>query len=189
MRFILTSVFILFVNVFFGQTEPENINVERKGFMIGFGLGAGILELKTKGVHTNDFSMSLPNIKVGYSLSDKLALMFYLPGAAYKFNGLARGFEAFCFNAQFWAKERWWIMAGTGLTFDAQAFYTVKDPKTAEFYTGLPAIIFGTGYEIYRKKKFTVDLQYRFFYGQSKIGNNETRLGISNMFIIGMNWY
>lgn len=80
-------------------------------------------------------------------------------------------------------------MGGVGLTFDAPAFYTVKDPKTAEFHIGLPALTAGTGYEIYRKGKFAIDLQYRFFYGQSNLSYNGFRKGFSNMFIVGFNWY
>ncbi len=39
------------------------------------------------------------------------------------------------------------------------------------------------------KGRFTADLQYRLFIGKSELPNNVQREGISNMFIIGLNWY
>ncbi|NJK98245.1 MAG: hypothetical protein HC905_28040 [Bacteroidales bacterium] len=79
-------------------------------------------------------------------------------------------------------------MGGTGLTFDAPAFYTVKDPSSAAFYTGIPAFTFSTGYEIWHKGRFTLDLQYRIFLGKSSLPNSGQREGVSNTFIVGFNW-
>lgn len=189
MRLILIFICLPLFNALYGQSNDEQNTIQRKGFVFGVGLGAGSLTLNTNDTTTNAFSTTLPNIKVGYMINNRLAILALLPGANYKYKGKDRGFEAITITAQFWAKERWWLMGGAGLSFDAPAFYTVKDPKTAEFYTGFPALTAGTGYEIYRKGKFAIDLQYRFFYGQSNLSNNGFRNGISNMFIVGFNWY
>lgn len=189
MRLTLIFICLLLFNVLYGQSSDEQNSIQRKGFVFGVGFGAGSLTLNTNDTTTNAFSTTLPNIKVGYMINKRLAILALLPGANYKYKGKDRGFEAITIAAQFWAKERWWLMGGAGLSFDAPAFYTVRDPKTAKFYTGFPALTAGTGYEIYRKGKFAIDLQYRFFYGQSSLTNNGFRKGISNMFIVGFNWY
>lgn len=122
-------------------------------------------------------------------LNKRLALLALLPGSNYKYNGKDRGFEAIMIAGQYWLKDNWWVLGGTGLTFDAPAFYTVKDPKNADFFTGLPAITLATGYEVFHKGKFAIDVQYRLFLGKSNLPNNGQREGVSNMFILGFNWY
>lgn len=122
-------------------------------------------------------------------LNKRLALLALLPGANYKYSGKDRGFEGLIVAGQYWLKDNWWVLGGTGVTFDAPAFYTVKDPKAAGFYTGLPSFTFAMGYEVWRKGRFALDLQYRVFIGQSNLPDNKHREGISNMFIVGFNWY
>jgi hypothetical protein len=170
-----------------GEVQPKPF--VRKGFTFGLGIGAGTIKI-SKGFKTQTtFSATLPNIKIGYMLNQRVELLAYLPGATYKYAKKDRGFEGAILGLQFWEKENWWVMAGTGLTFDAAAFYTVKDPKKAGFYTGFPAITFATGLEIYHSKRFALDIQYRFFFGKSNLPNKFERVGISNMLLLGFNWY
>ena len=164
-------------------------NTTKEGFFFGVGVGGGLLSLTTNDTLNTSFSTTIPNIKLGYFLTDKLAVISLLPGATYKYNQQSRGFEAFQIGAQFWIKEKWWILVSVGLTFDAPAFYTVKDPKTAKFYVGFPAISIASAYEIWHKNKFSLDLQYRFFYGNTEIQNDGKRSGFANMLILGFNWY
>lgn len=189
MRKILIITLAIMANHTFAQINVDKKPIERKGFVIGLGLGAGILSLNTNDTTSLAFSTTLPNIKVGYMLNKRLELLAILPGANYKYNEKDRGFEAVIIAGQYWLKDNWWVLGGTGLTFDAPAFYTVKDPKTADFYTGVPAFTFATGYEVWRKGRFALDLQYRIFFGKSNLSNNGQREGISNMFIVGFNWY
>lgn len=180
---------LLLANSIFAQENIKNTSLERKGFLIGFGLGAGILTLNYNNTIQSSFSTTLPNIKVGWMLNKRMALMLTLPGATYKYQGKDRGFEGIIIAGQYWIKDKWWFMGGTGLTFDAPAFYTVSDTHNAKFYTGIPAFTFASGYEIWRKSRFALDIQYRVFWGQSILPNNHQRQGISNMFIVGFNWY
>ncbi|PCJ37858.1 MAG: hypothetical protein COA99_12395 [Moraxellaceae bacterium] len=189
MRKILILTLTLIANYTFAQTNLEHKQIERKGFVIGLGLGAGVLTLNTNNTTNVTFSTTLPNIKVGYMLNERFALLALLPGANYKYQGKDRGFEGLIIAGQYWLIDNWWLLGGAGLTFDAPAFYTVKDPKTANFYTGLPAFTFTTGYEVWHKGRFALDLQYRIFLGKSNLPNNGQREGLSNMFIVGFNWY
>ena len=189
MRFLSIFLFCVFFSNLKAQSNQNKNIINRKGFTIGLGLGAGMLSLKVADTNQTAFSTTLPNIKIGAMINKHFALLVMLPGANYKYYNKDRGFEAFTISGQYWAKERLWILAGMGLTFDAPAFYTVKDPKTAEFYTGFPAITAATGYEIWQGKNFALDVQYRFFVGQSNLSNSQKRQGMSNMFILGINWY
>jgi len=189
MRNLLIITLTLLTINSFAQTNLEKKPIERIGFVIGVGFGAGALKLNTNDTTKVAFSTTLPNIKVGFMASKRLALFVLLPGANYKYNGKDRGFEAITIAGQYWLKDKWWILGGTGLVFDAPAFYTVKDPKTAGFYTGFPALTFATGYEVWHKGRFALDLQYRVFMGKSNLPNSGQREGVSNMFIVGFNWY
>jgi hypothetical protein len=189
MRKILIIALTIITNFTFSQTNLDKKSIERKGFILGLGVGAGTLSLNAYDTSNVSFSTTLPNIKVGFMLNNRFALLVLLPGANYKYNGKDRGFEAFVIAGQYWIKDNWWVLGGTGLTFDAPAFYTVKDPEKAGFYTGIPAFSFATGYEIWHKGRFALDLQYRIFLGKSNLPNNGHREGVSNMFIVGFNWY
>jgi hypothetical protein len=189
MRNLLIITLIVLTNYTFAQTTTESRSSERNGFFIGVGIGAGSLTLKTNDTTNISFSTTIPNIKVGYMVNKKLALFTLLPGANYKYNGKDRGFEAVIFGGQYWVKNNWWILGGIGFTFDAPAFYTVNDPQKASFYFGAPAITFATGYEVWHKGNFSLDLQYRIFIGKSNLPNNSKREGVSNMLSVGFNWY
>lgn len=171
------------------QSNDDAVTFERKGFVIGLGAGGGVLNLQTNDTVSTAFSPSLPNLKIGWMINSRLALVVLLPGAVYEYHGSSRGFEGIVAAAQYWVKDKWWVMGGIGLTFDAPAFYTVKDPSEAGFYTGFPALSVATGYEVWRKGHFALDLQYRFFSGKSELSAEVNRNGISNMLLVGFNWY
>lgn len=172
------------------QIDTEKTPHRKSDFSFGFAFGTGLLNLKsTDEENTTRLSASLPNIKLGYLIHPRFSLMLQLPGATYKSENKIRGFEGIQLAGQYWATKNLWINAGIGLTLDAPAFFTVDDIESADFYSGLPSLTFGTGYEIYKRGRFTVDLQYRIFYGRSKTGDSSNRQGLSNMFLIGINWY
>ncbi len=189
MRYIFLLLLVLFKASTFAQKQVEKKAIDRKGVIVGLGLGAGTLTLNTHDTTQVSFSTTIPNIKVGYMVNENIAILALLPGANYKYNKKDRGFEAFIIGSQYWFQNNWWVLGGVGLTFDAPAFYTVKDPKTAGFYTGFPAYTFATGFEVWHKGRFALDIQYRFFKGKSNLPNNGHREGFSNMFIVGFNWY
>lgn len=179
---------ILFTGkISYAQTITNNTN-SVNALIVGLGIGAGTLNLRNGDTVETTLSTTLPNFKIGYRFNHKIALCMLLPGANYKYNNKDRGFEAFVPAIQYWIYPDWWTLLGCSVTFDAPTFYTVKDPKKANFYTGVPAITLATGYEIYHLKKFYIDIQYRLFTGRSVLANHHYRNGISNMLIIGCNW-
>lgn len=171
----------------FAQNNTQTM--DRKGFLIGFGIGAGALHLQTNDTITNRFSTTIPNLKLGWVLNSKIAVEGLLTRASYRYQDKDRGFESLQLAVQYWPNEQWWLLAGTGVTFDLPAFYTLKKLDTTNFYTGLPSLSLAAGYELYHRGKFALDLQYRFFYGRSNLPDDGYRKGFSNMLIVGFNWY
>lgn len=188
MRIFLFALFVFISFNLYSQSDSVSSKPEPRGFFIGLGIGGGNLRLSTNDTITSKFCTTIPNIKIGYRLNQRIAFFALLPGANYKYQNIDRGFEGVDLAAQYWIKPNWWVMGGGGITFDAPAFYTVKDPKTAGFYTGFPSVVFGTGYEIWHKGRFAFDIQYRFFTGKSVLPNGN-RSGMANLIIAGFNWY
>lgn len=69
MQKILTLILTIMANYTFAQTNLDTKPVERKGFIIGVGLGAGVLTLNTNDTTKVSFSTTFPNIKIGYMLN------------------------------------------------------------------------------------------------------------------------
>ncbi len=162
---------------------------ERKGLTVGLSIGAGILTLSANDTVRTMPAATFPNLRLGCMISRKLALQLLIPGSTYRHEGRQRGFEGFLLTAQYWPRDRWWILGGAGVAFDAPAFWTVKDFRTADFYSGLPAVAFATGYEILRKKHLTLDIQYRLYAGQVSTDSKGKKQGVTNMLSLGINWY
>ena len=88
MKTIITILLILSFNQVFSQNKDLYYSTDRKGIIFGLGCGAGLLSLShdtETGENSTAFSYSIPNIKVGYMINNRLALYALLPGATYKF--------------------------------------------------------------------------------------------------------
>ena len=185
-------VFILLILICFTSlkaqlSEPKKM--QKKGVSVGLSLGLGQLKLSENDTTRKMMAATLPNIRIGYMLSERFALQLLLPGTPYQKNGKTRGFEAIVISGQYWIKNRWWILGGAGVSIDAPAFWTIDDPKDIQFHWGVPAVTFATGFEILQRKSFTIDLQYRVYSGKVNLDQDKKLTGISNMFSVGFNWY
>lgn len=170
----------------------EKTNSTRQGFIFGTAIGASYVNIKTSGLpKREEVSLSIPNFKFGYMLNNNFALAICLPGSLYKYKDSGRqrdrGFEGIVPSAQYWINDRWWVLGGAGLCMDAPAFYDIKDSTERKFYFG-PAIIFGSGFELWKKKKFALDLQSRLHYGYTNVPSG-TKKGIAFSVSVGFNWY
>ncbi len=190
MRKVLTSILLMAVaNGLVAQSSNEQKPFERHGFTFGLSAGAGTLTLSRNDTVNIAFATTLPNLRIGYMLNQKFAVQLLLPGSLYTHQGKARGFEGVLITGQYWVKDKWWVLGGAGMALDAPAFWTIKDPKDADFHVGFPALTFATGYEVLRKGNFTIDVQYRIYAGQANLGNGGKLQGVTNMFSVGFNWY
>lgn len=191
-KVIIQLAFILSCSshIFAQSLNSSNRFERKKGFTYGFGLGAGALRINSNDTVKTSFAATLPNIKIGYVFNEKFAVNLLLPGTLYKHEGEYRGFEGFVLTGQYWVKDKWWVLGGTGLTMDAPAFWRAfKNFNSSDFHKGFPALTFGTGYEIYRKENFVLDVHYRLYTGSVKLENDEKRKGTGHMLVLGFNWY
>lgn len=137
------------------QTEPN-----RKGFVIGVSAGAGYLSLEGNAAPEafEGGDLSLPNLKIGWMLNPNTALLLSMPGMAYEADGVDRSVDALVPSIQHWVRPNWWINGGVGLSLDTPAFYEGNVKGQDKLILG-PAFMISTGYEIYKKGKFAIDLQ------------------------------
>ena len=151
----------------------------------GLAIGAGPFHESVEG--KDGVALSLPNIKLCHRVNEHWRMGLYIPGSLYKNSGKQRAFESFMFLGQYDVSKRFFVFGGIGLTQDAPAFYTVKDLKTAEFYSGFPSTSLGLGYAFWSKGGKRLELQYRFFYGTSNLPST-TRRAISNTLLLGLSF-
>ncbi|MDX2283626.1 MAG: hypothetical protein NW241_05660 [Bacteroidia bacterium] len=165
------------------------VRPERKGFTAGFSLGAGLLSVSTRDTAQTGAAFTFPNLRIGYLLREDLALCLLIPGSVYRYQDKPRGFEGVLLSAQYWPADRWWLLGGAGMALDAPAFWTVREPRRTDFHTGFPALAAAAGFELWRSRRFALDLQYRFYTGRAALAGGGQRRGWSQMGSIGFNWY
>lgn len=189
-RFISFGWIVLLVLVSqFGKAAIVGDTAYHKGWLLGVAFGGGNIRLKTKAENKHEAVLSLPNLKIGYWLNKKTSVHFLMPGAVYNLKSTDRIFEAFQVGASRWITPKWWVLAATGLTFDAGAFYTVDKLSQIQANTGLPSFSVGTGLELWSHKKYGIDLQYRYFYGRSNLENGDHRTGQAHVVLLGFTLY
>lgn len=172
--------------------EGSGQNIDRKGFIFGASIGVSSVHLSFPSAqHQNEISASFPNFKIGAMVSQRTALLLYLPGSIYTYKNesreRARGFEAIVPSVQYWVADRWWVLGGVGLGMDAPAFFDIKDDSERKFYFG-GAFVAGVGYDIWRSGRFAIDAQSRIHYGTANIPDGRLQ-GAALDILIGFNWY
>ena len=191
---ILIFIIPLFCSLLsYGQKGIDQI--ERKGFVIGFGLGAGVIS-------TSDSDQQIPfdeahgggtfpNLKIGWMVNDRLAILGLYTGKLYEYEIKHRSFDAFIPSAQYWVKDRWWVNAGIGLAMDFPAIYRAgieANIKDEDWNFG-KALALSTGYELVQKKKFVLDLQTQLLMGSTSLDNDRHRDAVVFSIGLGFNWY
>jgi hypothetical protein len=180
MKNVLFTVLLLFASSAFGQES----SIDRNGIMFGCSVGGGF--------HTadniNSPRMSIPNLKFGYMLQPKFGLVLYLPGGVSQINESIVAFEAFLPSVQYFLSEKWYVLAGAGLSVTTTPFYEVDYAEgPPEFYFG-PGVSIVTGYEIFQlKNKFAIDIQTRVLWGNITYDNNIQQQQAAFDLLIGFN--
>ena len=188
MKNVLMLALSLFALTAFAQQEAQEI--ERKGFIIGFSAGAGVVSISDSNQEVPfdeaHGGFSFPNLKFGWMVSDRLAIMANLPGMSYEYDDKDRSFDALIPSVQYWMKDRWWINGGFGLAMDSPAIYEKNDGEGWNFGCAVAA---STGFELVQKKKFVLDLQTQLMLGRTFLKNDQYRDGVALSVGLGFNWY
>ncbi len=191
----MRSVLIFFFIAFFFAASAQSSGkkpLERKGFIFGGAGGFSSVQLSAPNFSTErQCGLTLPNLKFGKMISPHTALILYLPGTVYRYKWSDRerdrGFEGIIPTVQYWAADRFWMLAGAGLGMDAPAFYDIKNEAERKLYFGGAALA-GAGYEILQIGNFAVDLQGRVHFGNANTPDGN-RKGVAFSLLLGFNFY
>ncbi|MFD0796309.1 hypothetical protein ACFQZJ_02465 [Maribacter chungangensis] len=187
------TAFTLISAMAFAQNNSNaQNNFIRDGFMFEFGLGGGIISIEDnagpQGFDDVQGGGTFPELKLGYMLNNRLAITVSAPGMIYTFNDNDRHFGGIIPSVQYWVKDRWWIHGGAGLAIDSPALYDIKDNVNDDWNTGI-AVMASTGYEVYRKNKFALNVQSKVLLGGVKLDNNIDRDAVQFSLGIGFSWF
>lgn len=186
-KMIITIVLMLTSMQVFAQTNQTEPT--RKGFVIGVSAGAGYLSIEGDSAPEvfEGGDISLPNLKIGWMLTPNTALLLSMPGMAYEANGVGRSFDGLVPSVQHWVRPNWWINGGVGLGLDTPAFFEDEVKGQDKLILG-PSFMISTGYEVYKKGKFTIDLQGTIHAG--RLYSNDTHYDAGAILAgVGFNFY
>ncbi|WP_166966575.1 hypothetical protein [Yeosuana marina] len=165
---------------------------KRDGFIFEFSLGGGVISIEdSEGLQTFDKSQGaicFPELKFGYMLNDKLALTLSMPGNIYEFQNNDRHFGGFIPSVQYWVKDCWWIHGGVGLAIDSPALYDIKDNVNDDWNFGC-AVMASTGYEIYKKNNFALNVQSKLMMGRAFLEGDAHRDAVTFNIGLGFSWF
>jgi hypothetical protein len=177
-------------------TGAQNTNTEttnqREGFLFEFTVGGGIISIEdSEGIQTFDESQGtfvFPDIKLGYMLNEKLAITVSMPGNIYKFQDNDRNFGGLIPSVQYWVKDKWWIHGGIGLAIDSPALYDIKDDVNDDWNFGT-AVMISSGYEMYKKKNFALNVQSKLVLGHASLDGDAQRDALIFNVGLGFSWF
>lgn len=183
--------FALVSSITHAQNTDKETTTQRDGFIFEFVAGGGIISIEdSAGVQTFDKAQGtfvFPDLKFGYMLNDKLAITAALPGNIYEFQDNDRHFGGFIPSVQYWVKDRWWIHGGIGLAIDAPALYAIKDNVNDNWNFGC-AVMASTGYEIYKKNNFALNVQSKLVLGRASLDGDVNRDAVIFNVGLGLSW-
>jgi hypothetical protein len=188
----INRYFLFCLWLFSATLGAQTVQPARSGFVFAAAAGVSALRLHAPAQPSETFvNASAPNFKIGWMVNERTALLLYLPGSLYKLktDGRTRdrGFEGFVPSVQYWFTPRCWILGGAGAGMDAPAFYDIKNETERKFYFGAAALA-ATGFDVYKRNTFAVDVQARLHYGTANLPNGR-QSGTAFSLLIGINWY
>jgi len=183
--------FALLSSIAYAQNTDSETTTQRQGFIFEFTVGGGIISLEdSAGIQTFDKSQGtfvFPDLKFGHMLNEDLAITLSMPGNIYEFQDNDRHFGGLIPSLQYWVKERWWIHGGIGLAIDSPALYDIKDNVNDDFNFGC-AVMASTGYEIYKKKNFALNVQSKLVLGRAFLDGDAHRDAVIFNVGLGFSW-
>ena len=183
--------FALLSSITYAQNTNSQTTTQREGFIFEFVVGGGTISLEdSAGIQTFDTSQGtfvFPDLKFGYMLNEKLAITVSMSGNIYEFQDNDRNFGGFIPSVQYWVKDKWWIHGGFGLAIDSPALYDIKDDVNDDWNFG-HAVMLSTGYEIYKKKNFALNVQSKLVLGRANLDGDAHRDAAIFNVGLGFSW-
>lgn len=179
----LTIFLLLFCLGLRGQdSKPLN----RQGLILGLSIGAGSHFYEGEAFAR----FSVPNVRIGYMINSKWAMLLHAPGGVYRKEGEDLAFEGIIPTAQYWFNEHWYVNAGVGVGIETTPFYLVDyEAGPPTFHTGM-ALFSSLGREVYQwGGNKTIDLQLRALYGSITKGPQDRQQHLAFDLVIGINLY
>ncbi|WP_397446006.1 hypothetical protein [Polaribacter sp. R77954] len=174
------------------QNTKQESATQRAGFIFEFTLGGGLISIEdSAGMQTFNESQGtfvFPDLKLGYMLNDRLAITISMPGNIYKFQDNDRNFGGLIPSVQYWVKEKWWIHGGYGLAIDSPALYDIKDNINDDWNFG-HAIMISSGYDLYKKKNFVLNVQSKLVLGRANLEGDAYRDALIFNVGLGFSWF
>ncbi|MDC6388443.1 hypothetical protein PP182_07105 [Maribacter sp. PR1] len=183
--------FALVSTTTYAQNTNSETTTQRDGFIFEAVVGGGIISIEdSAGNQTFDKAQGtfvFPDLKLGYMLNENLAITAAMPGNIYEFQDNDRHFGGFIPSLQYWVKDRWWIHGGIGLAIDSPALYDIKDDVNDDWNFGC-AVMASTGYEIYKKKNFALNVQSKLVLGRASLDGDVKRDAVLFNIGLGFSW-
>lgn len=176
------------------QTQ-ETSQVERKGFVFGTSLGIAHSNITFPNTSENFTDLAL-DLKIGYMINPRLALLLTSNVSIYDYSGLGRDrkrdFGVLSPSVKYWLHNRLWILGGIGIGGDNPVFWDIKNPDAdsleTQYYSGL-GLVASTGYELFQlNNQLIIDIKGRAMYRKLKI-QEENNSGFSFGLLLGINFY
>ncbi len=184
--------FAIVTSLTYAQNTTSEKTTQRKGFLFEFVVGGGIISIEdSAGIQTFDKAQGtfvFPDLKFGYMLNERLAITASLPGNIYEFQDYDRNFGAVIPSVQYWVKDRWWLHGGIGLAIDSPALYDIEDNVNDDWNFGF-AVMASTGYEIYKKKNFALNVQSKLVLGSVSMDGDLDRDAVIFNIGLGFSWF
>lgn len=183
---------LLLLNSVFAQ---EQETFERKNFVFGTALGFTSTTLSFP-TNTQEHTGLGIELKIGYMLKPKLAVLLSSNVSIYDYSGFGRNrkrdFGVLAPSIQYWFNERLWVQGGLGIGGDNPVFWDIQNPDSdtleTKYYSGL-GVVTSLGYEIYKSQKnFTIDIKARGMYRKVELQEGDTS-GFSYGILLGINFY
>ena len=147
--------------------------IERKGFIMGIGVGKGKMTCRNCESHVGPFA----SIHIGGMITEKLALVM-------EFSEVGRTADSDAFSSvlapalQYWVSPRIWIKGGVGASHRSSGGVAYNGSKAGLAFLG------GIGVDIVQKGRFAIDLQAGF-----TTANVEGVRANNFMALVGFNLY
>jgi hypothetical protein len=183
---------LLFIGILLNANlTAQTKNQREKRFIIEIAQGVSNLNINFPNKSQNSNHLAL-GWKLGYMINTKFGLVLNGAVSIYEYDlsdrKRLRDFGGLFASGQYFVSDKIWILGGLGIGTDAPVFFDLKPENEIEtkYYSGYGAIS-SVGYELFRFKKFAIDLQARFNYSNVKLPIGDTN-GLSSALLLGISF-